>query len=82
MTPFRSPNIRRHSAPQVNTTLVRNFSLGEKRRFQVKLSAFNISNTPLFNLPNTSPTSPLFGVVSPTQYNMARSIELAFRYAF
>ncbi len=79
---MRSPNIRRHTAPQVDLTLIRDFPIREGHKVQFKLSAFNATNTPIFNIPNTTPTSPLFGVVPVTQMNLPRSVELGFRYAF
>ncbi len=80
--PFYSPNIRRHSAPQVDATLIRSFRISEGHQFQLRVSAFNLSNTPIFDFPNTTPTSTLFGVVSNTQLNLPRSVELGFRYSF
>jgi hypothetical protein len=79
---LRSPNIRRNSAPQFNTSLLRTFKLGERQNMQVRASAFNLANTPIFGNPNTTPTSPLFGVVPITQVNLPRAIELGFRYFF
>jgi hypothetical protein len=46
------------------------------------LSAFNLTNTPLFGAPHTSPTSTLFGVVPITQTNLPRSIELGSAMLF
>ena len=80
--PFRSPNIRRNTAPQFNANLLRNFRIGERQRVQVRVSAFNVTNTPIFGAPVTDPTSPLFGVVKITQINLPRSVELGFRYSF
>ncbi len=79
---LRSPNIRRYSAPQFSTTLTRSFRLGERRRLQLKFTAFNLTNTPIFGFPTTDPASPLFGVVKITQINLPRSMELGFRYSF
>jgi hypothetical protein len=81
-TKLRSPNIRRNTAPQFNTSILRNFGFGEKRRMQFKVSAFNMTNTPIFGAPNTTVTSPLFGVVPITQINLPRAVELGFRYSF
>ncbi|MFB3825171.1 MAG: TonB-dependent receptor domain-containing protein [Bryobacteraceae bacterium] len=81
-TPLRSPNIRRHTAPQLDTVLIRNFRIREGHTMQFKASAYNALNTPIFNFPNTSPTSALFGVVPATQLNLPRNVEIGFRYAF
>jgi hypothetical protein len=77
-----SPNIRRNTAPQVSTTLLRNFRIRERQTFQFRVSAFNLTNTPIFGAPNNNPASPLFGVVSITQINLPRALELGFRYSF
>lgn len=81
-TPFRSPNIRRYARPQYDATLIRDFRLTERHKLQFKVSAFNLTNTPIFGFPNTTPTSPLFGVVPITQINLPRSVELGFRFVF
>jgi hypothetical protein len=77
-----SNTIRRNSAPQFNSSLIRTFRVAERQNFQFKLSAFNLSNTPVFGNPNNNPASPLFGVVSITQINLPRAVELGFRYSF
>ena len=82
VTPFTSPNIRRHTQPQTDMTLIRDFRIREGHKVQVKVSAFNVTNSPIFNFPNTTPTSTLFGVVPITQLNLPRSVEIAFRYVF
>jgi hypothetical protein len=79
---MRSTTIRTHSAPQADVTLIRNFKIHEGHQFQFKVSAFNVSNTPIFGPPNTTPSSNVFGVVPITQRNLPRSVELGFRYAF
>ena len=79
---LRSPTIRRNTAPQFNASMIRNFRITERQKAQVKVTAFNIANTPVFGNPNTSPTSPLFGVVPITQINLPRALELGFRYSF
>ena len=82
VTPLRSPNIRRHTAPQLDLSVLRSFRVREGHSFQLRGSAYNATNTPIFNFPNTSPTSPLFGVVPNTQLNLPRNIEIGLRYAF
>ena len=73
---------RRHTAPQADLGLTRQFFVREGQRFEFKVSAYNATNTPIFNFPATDPSSPLFGVVPITQINNPRSVELGFRYAF
>jgi hypothetical protein len=81
-TTLRSPNIRRHSAPQLDLSLARNFRIKEGHQAQFKVSAYNSTNTPIFDFPNTSPSSPLFGVVPINQINLPRSVEIGIRYTF
>jgi len=81
-TPLRSPNIRRYTAPIFDLALNRNFFIREGHGLQLKVSAFNATNSPIFNFPNTDPNSPLFGVVPITQINSPRSVELGLRYVF
>ena len=47
-----------------------------------KATAFNVANTPIFGAPNTTVTSPLFGVVPITQINLARCVELGVKFSF
>jgi hypothetical protein len=82
VTSLLSPNIRSYSAPQFDAVLSRRFLIKENHAVQFKVSAFNATNTPMLGNPNTTPTSPLFGIVPTTQTNLPRRIELGFRYAF
>jgi hypothetical protein len=82
VTKLKSPNIRRYVVPQHDLTLIRDFRIREGHRFQLKVTAFNATNSPIFDFPNTNPTSQLFGVVPITQINLPRNVELGFRYAF
>jgi hypothetical protein len=77
-----SPNIRRHTAPQVSSTVLKNVRFHERQNVQFRVSAFNLTNTPIFGAPNNNPASPLFGVVPITQINLPRALELGFRYSF
>lgn len=49
---------------------------------QFRAEAFNALNTPWFGNPNTTVSSANFGVVSPSQANDPRSIQLALRLSF
>lgn len=65
VTPLRSPNIRRHNAPQIDVGMLRVFRIKEGHKLQFRVSAYNATNTPIFDFPNTTPTSALFGVSAP-----------------
>jgi hypothetical protein len=79
---LRSPTVRSYYRPQYDATLIRNFKIKEGHQVQFKVSSFNLTNTPIFGPPNTSPSSSLFGVIPVTQINLPRDIELGFRYSF
>lgn len=81
-TALRSPNIRRHTRPQYDVSLTREFRIREGHIFQFKANAYNITNTPLFNFPDTNPASAKFGRVDLPQRNDPRQVELGLRYAF
>jgi hypothetical protein len=81
-TPVRSGNIRAPYAPQMDANLFRIFNLGERRRFELRFSAFNVTNTPIWPAPNTTPSSPLFGTVTLNQMNLPRNAEVGIRFAF
>jgi hypothetical protein len=51
-------------------------------RLQVRFESFNLFNTPWFGTPNTSVTNAAFGVVTPTQVNDPRNIQLGVRFTF
>src|SRR6185312_8838848 len=80
--PQYSSDVRLPTAPQFDTSLFRTFSIWREHRLRLRLTAFNVSNTPVFGWPNTDPTSPLFGVVPPSQWNLPRSVELGAQYSF
>lgn len=80
--PNVSQNIRGPIAPQFDIGISRTFQIHENHKFQFRALAYNATNTPLFGLPNTDPTSPLFGTVTLTQTNLPREISLNFRYSF
>jgi hypothetical protein len=77
-----SPRCEPRRSHLSDATLIRNFRIGEGHQIQFKVSAFNLTNTPIFGPPNTSPSSSLFGVVPVTQINLPRDVELGFRYSF
>jgi hypothetical protein len=72
-------NLRRDPTKQLDMTLNKKFTLGEKGRYlQVRFEAFNLTNHVTFGAPNTAPTNAAFGQIS-TQANTPRRIETGLR---
>jgi hypothetical protein len=82
LTPLRSSNIRVPTVPQLDGTLQRSIRIREGHRMQIRCSAYNLTNTPLFAPPNSAPSAATFGMVTLTQVNASRTVELGFRYVF
>ena len=61
----------------VDLSLFRTFRVTEAINLQFRAEAFNISNTPHFNNPNTSVTSSSFGRITSTDTNFK---ERRFRF--
>ena len=80
--PFYSPTLRQPSLHQMDGQISRSFRTFREQSFQFMVSAFNLTNTPVFGAPVTTPTSTTFGVVPITQINNPRNIQLGFRYTF
>ena len=49
---------------------------------QFRAEAFNFANTPWFGGPNTTAGSAAFGVVTPSQVNDQRNVQLALKLIF
>ena len=72
-------NLRRDPTKQLDMTLSKKFTLGERGRYlQVRFEAFNLTNHVTFGPPNTAPTNAAFGQIS-TQANTPRRIETGLR---
>lgn len=68
--PNRTELIRNPTATQSQVAVQKQFAIGESRKLQFRAEAFNVTNTPIFNGPNTSsPNAPIEPVpgVSPEQ---------------
>jgi hypothetical protein len=46
----------------VDLSIIRNFRLTRSKILQFRLEAFNVLNTPIWNDPNTTLSSPLYGL--------------------
>lgn len=49
---------------------------------ELRAESFNPTNTPAFGGPNASATSSLFGVMTRTQTNDARNVQVSARITF
>jgi hypothetical protein len=66
---------------QINfdASLFKTFSVAEKLKAQFRAEALNIANTPTFYGPNTTFTSPQFGIIT-SQANYPRLIQMGVRF--
>jgi hypothetical protein len=78
----RFSNIRTSRPPQIDLSLFKSFTLKEGVSLQFRAEAFNFTNTPWFGGPNTTAGSAAFGVVTPSQINDQRNVQLALKLIF
>jgi hypothetical protein len=71
-------NLRRDMVKQLDGTLSKSFKLTEKRYFQFRVEAFNLTNRVTFGGPQTAPTNAAFGTIS-SQANTPRRVESGLR---
>ncbi|MBS1858005.1 MAG: carboxypeptidase regulatory-like domain-containing protein [Acidobacteria bacterium] len=71
-------NLRRDATKQLDATFSKSFKLNEKRYFQFRVEAFNVTNRVTFGGPQTNPTNSAFGTIS-SQANTPRRIESGLR---
>jgi hypothetical protein len=64
----------------VDASIIRNFRMGSKT-LQFRLEAFNALNNPIWNDPNTTLTSPLYGTINSTRKPM-REVQLGVKFVF
>jgi hypothetical protein len=85
-TPYRSGNIRKHHAMQMDVSLLKRTRITERTSFQFGFEAFNFLNHNYFGRTdlNTDPTSSNFGAVIPstvsTQNMMPRQIQVRLKF--
>jgi hypothetical protein len=65
----------------VDASIIRNFRMMGNKALQVRLEAFNLLNTPIWNDPNTTLTSPLYGTINSTRKPM-RELQLGVKFVF
>jgi Carboxypeptidase regulatory-like domain/TonB dependent receptor len=65
----------------LDLSLFRNFKTSDTTHLQFRAEAFNVTNTPVFSIPDNQMTDPNFGVVSSTA-NVERELQLALKFYF
>jgi carboxypeptidase family protein/TonB-dependent receptor-like protein len=78
----RFSDIRTSRPVQIDLSLFKTFTLKEGVALQFRAEAFNFTNTPWFGGPNTTAGSSAFGVVTPSQVNDQRNVQLALKLIF
>ena len=76
------PTIRPPKVPNADISMFKAFRLHETWNLQFRAEAFNATNSPQFNPPSTSLTSTSAGVVTLTQVNDPRNVQLSLRLRF
>jgi len=71
-------NLRADGTDNVDASMLKNFTLHERLRLQLRAEFFNALNHPQFSAPNLSPTSSTFGTIT-SQANNTREIQFALR---
>jgi Carboxypeptidase regulatory-like domain len=65
----------------VDASIIRNFRLPRSKTLQFRLEAFNALNTPIWNDPNTTLTSNLYGSITTTRKPM-REVQIGLKFVF
>ena len=76
------PTIRPPKVPNADISLFKAVQVHERFNVQFRAEAFNATNSPQFGSPSTSLTSTSAGVVTMTQSNDPRNVQLSLRVRF
>lgn len=77
-TPRLTATIRGPMSNNLDLSVIKNFLFTETLRLQFRAEAFNLTNTPVFGLPNTTVGNPGLGVIG-SQANSPRNLQLALK---
>ncbi len=78
--PFRFSGIRADGQARWDFSLIKYFPIGERARMQFRAETFNAWNHPNLNVPNRTPTSSSFGII--TGQDQPRSWQFALKLDF
>jgi hypothetical protein len=71
-------NLRRDATKNLDLSLLKKFSLGERMYLQIRFETFNTTNRVTFDVPNATPTSSAFGTIT-TQASTPRRVQTGAR---
>lgn len=85
--PLRDPRLRRPAFTQIDVNFAKNWRVREKQSLQLRIEAFNLFNTPMYNRINYNRdvNNFEFGAINKStqnQNNYARQFQLALKYNF
>ncbi len=70
------------AVPQLNAAISKTIPINDRYKFSLRLEAFNVTNTPLRNPPDTTVTDVQFGQLPKSQYNFPRTLQIAGKFYF
>lgn len=73
---------RGDSTTNLDMSVQKDFHFGDRVQMQYRFEAYNLTNRNQFALPNMSPTSTSFGVITASQLNRPRSFQQGLRVVF
>ena len=80
--PTRWGSVRASRTNNLDLGIYKNFQLVEKVKLQFRFETYNTFNHARFAAPNSDPTNSSFGVVSPSQQNAPRTVQMALKLSF
>ena len=75
------PDVRGPNSVNMDFSLFKNFPIRDRVNVQFRAEAFNVTNTPVFGLPDQALNSQTFGQIN-TQSNTPRQIQFALKLLF
>jgi hypothetical protein len=79
--PSRFDDFRGQGLNLWDLSMIKNFAIGERVKFQLRGEFLNAFNHPEFNNPSLDPTSSNFGKIT-SQQNLARNVQIGLKLIF